>query len=92
LGSVEVWRLVVGSVFHGFHAFRHANAVLMDRLGVPMKVRQQRLGHGDASVTLGIYTHAVGEDSLQAASDLGRLVWTKSSTILDANGRKLKTA
>jgi integrase len=44
----------------GFHAFRHAHAVLMDRLSVPMKVRQQRLGHGDASITLGIHTHAVG--------------------------------
>jgi integrase len=28
----------------GLHAFRHGNATLMDRLGVPMKVRQQRLG------------------------------------------------
>lgn len=77
---------------NGFHAFRHANAVLMDRLSVPMKVRQQRLGHGDASVTLGIYTHVVGEDSLTTASQLGRIVWGKSLEILDADGRKLKTA
>jgi integrase len=77
---------------NGFHAFRHANAVLMDRLSVPMKIRQQRLGHGDASVTLGIYTHVVGEDSLTTASQLGRIVWGKSLEILDANGRKLKTA
>ncbi len=77
---------------NGFHAFRHANAVLMDRLSVPMKVRQQRLGHGDASVTLGIYTHAVGEDSLTTASQLGRIVWGRSLEILDADGRKLKTA
>lgn len=77
---------------NGFHAFRHANAVLMDRLGVPMKVRQQRLGHVDASVTLGIYTHVVGEDSLTSDSQLGRIVWGKSLEILDADGRKLKTA
>jgi integrase len=77
---------------NGFHSFRHANAVLMDRLSVPMKVRQQRLGHGDASVTLGIYTHVVGEDSLTTASQLGRIVWGKSLEILDADGRKLKTA
>jgi integrase len=77
---------------NGFHAFRHANAVLMDRLSVPMKVRQQRLGHGDASITLGIYTHAVGEDSLAVAGQLGRIVWGQSLEILDANGRKLKTA
>ena len=77
---------------NGFHAFRHANAVLMDRLSVPMKVRQQRLGHGDASITLGIYTHAVGEDSLAVAGQIGRIVWGQSLEILDANGRKLKTA
>ena len=60
---------------NGFHAFRHANAALMDRFGVPMKVRQERLGHSDASITLGIYTHVVGEDSRVAASRLGSVVW-----------------
>jgi hypothetical protein len=55
------------------------------------KVRQ-RLGHGDASVALGVYTHAVGEDSLATASQLGRIVWSKSLEILDADERKLKTA
>jgi hypothetical protein len=64
---------------NGFHAFRHANAVLMDRLSVPMKVRQQRLGHGDATVTLGFYTHAVGKDSLRAASELGGIVWRNAT-------------
>ena len=64
----------------------------MDRLSVPMKVRQQRLGHGDASITLGIYTHTVGEDSLAVATQLGRIIWSQSLEILDANGRKLKTA
>ena len=77
---------------NGFHAFRHANAVLMDRLNLPMKVRQQRLGHGDPSVTLGIYTHVVGQDSLDAASQLGRIVWGKTLEIVDANGRRTKTA
>jgi hypothetical protein len=77
---------------NGFHAFRHGTAVLMNRLSVPMKVRLQRLGYGDASVTLGIYTHTVGEDSLAVAGQLGRTVWGQSLKILDANGRKLKTA
>jgi integrase len=60
---------------NGFHAFRHANAALMDRFGVPMKVRQERLGHSDPSITLGIYKHVVGEDSRIAASRLGDAVW-----------------
>jgi integrase len=46
----------------GLHAFRHTNSTLMDRLGVPLKVRQQRLGHTDPSLTLGVYTHVESED------------------------------
>src|SRR2546427_2375452 len=30
---------------NGFHAFRRTNATMMDRLGTPLKVRQERLGH-----------------------------------------------
>ena len=36
----------------GLHAFRHTNSTLMDRLGAPFKVRQQRLGHSDVATTL----------------------------------------
>ena len=71
---------------NGFHAFRHANAALMDRFGVPMKVRQERLGHSDASITLGIYTHVVGEDSRVAASRLGNVVWGLGQRISASNG------
>jgi integrase len=62
----------------GLHAFRHGNATLMDRLGVPMKVRQQRLGHSDAKMTLGTYTHVAGEDDVSIA--------TRFCGILDPNG------
>ena len=51
----------------GLHAFRHTNSTLMDRLGVPLKVRQERLGHSDASLTLGVYTHVVSEDDVRFA-------------------------
>ena len=54
----------------GLHAFRHTNSTLMDRLGVPLKVRQQRLGHSDPSLTLGIYTHIASEDDVQSAERL----------------------
>jgi hypothetical protein len=40
----------------GRHAFRHTNSTLMDQLSVPLKVRQQRLGDSDPSLTLGRYT------------------------------------
>jgi integrase len=54
----------------GLHAFRHANSTLMDRLGVPLKVRQQRLGHSDPTLTLGVYTHVAGEDDSRFAVQL----------------------
>jgi len=54
----------------GLHAFRHTNSTLMDRLGVPLKVRQQRLGHSDPSLTLGVYTHVESEDDVRFAEQL----------------------
>jgi integrase len=54
----------------GLHAFRHTNSTLMDRLGVPLKVRQQRLGHSDPSLTLGTYTHIASEDDERFAEQL----------------------
>ena len=54
----------------GLHAFRHANSTLMDRLGVPLKLRQQRLGHSDSSLTLDVYTHVASEDDVRFAEQL----------------------
>jgi integrase len=58
----------------GLHSFRHTNSSLMDRLGVPLKVRQQRLGHSDPRLTLGIYTHVASEDDERVASQLGGIL------------------
>jgi len=46
------------------HADKDArvNSTLMNRLGVPLEIREQRLGHSDASLTLGVYTHVASED------------------------------
>jgi integrase len=54
----------------GLHAFRHTNSTLMDRLGAPFKVRQQRLGHSDVTLTLDTYTHAISEDDVRIAAQL----------------------
>jgi len=54
----------------GLHAFRHTNSTLMDRLGVPLKVRQERLGHSDPSLTLGVYTHVASEDDFRFVEQL----------------------
>ena len=61
----------------------------MDHFGVPMKVRQQRLGHSNPGITLGVYTHVAGEDSQNAANKLGSIVW---GLIPASNGLQMKTA
>jgi integrase len=55
----------------GLHAFRHANASLMDELSVPMKVRQQRLGHSDPRPTMNTHTHMASSDDERIAEQLG---------------------
>jgi len=57
----------------GFHAFRHGNATLLDQIGAPMAVRQNRLGHADAQTTMD-YTHAVTADERRIAVELGKIL------------------
>jgi len=57
----------------GFHAFRHGNATLLDQIGAPMAVRQDRLGHTEAQTTMG-YTHAVKADERRVARELGKIL------------------
>jgi integrase len=64
----------------GLHAFRHANITLMDRLGVLLKLRQQRAGHSEASLTLDVYTHVVSEDDVRFAEQLGAILLPKRKT------------
>jgi hypothetical protein len=58
----------------GLHAFRHFSASAMDRLNVPLKLRQQRLGHSDAEMTLGVYSHVAKEDDVRIAAQLGEIL------------------
>jgi integrase len=64
---------------NGFHAFRHANETLMDRLSVPLRLRQERLGHRDPRLTLSVYTHVVSEDARRVAGQLGDAIWGQIS-------------
>lgn len=74
----------------GLHAFRHANCTIMDQLGAPMRVRQERLGHSDPTLTLGTYTHLISSDDRRLAAQIGQLLAAKPKRgeILDGNGRK----
>ena len=59
----------------GMKAFRHCSASMMDQAGVPLKVRQERLGHAPGSkVTMVHYTHSVSEDGRIAAAKMGELL------------------
>src|SRR5699024_8366179 len=40
-----------------FHDMRHTHATLMLKMGVPVKVVSERLGHGTIELTLNTYTH-----------------------------------
>lgn len=58
----------------GLHAFRHGNETLMDRVGAPLKLRIQRLGHSHPRFTLNVYTHVASEDDERVAAQLGELI------------------
>ncbi len=59
----------------GMHAFRHGNLSLMDRLSVPLGVRQERVGHAAGSnLTLDTYTHADSADHRMAMQRIGELL------------------
>ena len=57
----------------GFHAFRHGNATLLDRIGAPMAVRLNRLGHAELQTTIG-YAHGVTADERKTADEIGEIL------------------
>jgi integrase len=62
------------------HAFRHGNATALDRMNVPMKVRQERLGHVEAQTTMG-YTHLVSEDDRLLSKKLDEILCPKCAQL-----------
>jgi integrase len=53
------------------HALRHTCATLLLGKGVPPHVVQERLGHADISITLGLYSHVLPKQQADAARLLG---------------------
>ena len=62
----------------GLKAFRHMHASLLVDEGAPVTVAQAQLGHADPRVTLGIYSHVIGESHRNAVE--------KIAAILDPSG------
>jgi integrase len=57
----------------GFHDLRRTNATALVRLGVDVKTAQQRLGHSDVRMTIGLYAQAESNSDREAADRLGEL-------------------
>jgi integrase len=66
----EVMRKV--GIRRSLHGLRHSHASGMLSKGVPAATVADRLGHSNAAVTLGIYTHALKRDK-----DLAAAVWDR---------------
>jgi hypothetical protein len=69
----------------GFHSFRHGNETVMDGLQTPVALRLGRLGHGDTRMMMH-YSHVIGADDRQLASEFGRLLAPTSPAVLERFG------
>jgi integrase len=56
------------------HGLRHTCATLLLQAGAPIQVVAQRIGHGQISMTLEVYAHALPDMQRDAADRLGALL------------------
>ncbi len=64
----------LGFVGRRFHDLRHTHATLLLQAGVPVAAVSARLGHANAAVTLGIYSHSTTDAEAAAAQVAGSLL------------------
>lgn len=57
-----------------FHDLRHTHATLLLQAGVPVAAVSARLGHANAAITLGIYSHSTSDAEAAAAQVAGSLL------------------
>jgi integrase len=62
----------------GLHAFRHGMASMMPLVGASPAATQKQLGHADPRVTLGVYSHLVGDEHRRAADRVAELLRPES--------------
>lgn len=58
----------------GMHAFRHTTASVFVLAGAPITVTQAQLGHTDPRVTLGIYSHVLGNSHREVAEKVADIL------------------
>jgi integrase len=59
------------------HDLRHTHATLALQAGIHPKIVSERLGHATVSLTLDVYSHAVGHMQADAADQMARLVFQR---------------
>ena len=64
----------------GFHDLRRANATVMIAEGVDVKTAQQRLGHSDVRMTLGLYARVMDQADRDASEALAARFLGSSAT------------
>jgi integrase len=64
----------------GFHDLRRTNATALVALGVNVKTAQERLGHSDVRMTIGLYAQVEQQADRAAADQLGDLFMPKPPT------------
>jgi integrase len=57
-----------------FHDLRHTHATLLLQAGVPVAAVSARLGHANAAITLGIYSHSTTDAEAAAAQVAGSIL------------------
>jgi integrase len=66
----------------GLHAFRHTHSSLLLEVGAPATVAQAQLGHSDPRITLGVYSHVIGDSQRQSVERVAQKLCSK----LDLSG------
>ena len=66
----------------GVHGLRHSSATWMIGSGVSPKLVQQRLGHANVAITLGLYSHVMPGHDREAAEALAAALARNSVTNL----------
>lgn len=56
------------------HDLRHTHATLLLAAGIPVKVVSERLGHANATITLGVYAHVMPGMQAEAAATFAALM------------------
>ena len=58
----------------GMHAFRHCHASLLMDVGANPSVTKDQMRHSDARITLGVYSHVIGDSQRDAVDKVGEIL------------------